>query len=112
LYMDVIENAAHAAFDDYRFNSLEESELDKIHIEVSVLSMPKESKLDDILSGKHGVVLEFHGRSATFLPQVWDQLQKKEDFLSELCMKAGLQANAWKEKEMKFYVYTVQKFEE
>jgi len=49
---------------------------------------------------------------ATFLPQVWDQLPKKEDFLTHLCLKARLGADAWKKGDLEVSVYQVQAFEE
>ena len=39
-----------------------------------------------------GVIIKKGHAGATFLPQVWDQLPGPEQFLSHLCMKAGLPA--------------------
>jgi len=50
--------------------------------------------------------------SATFLPQVWEQLPHPEDFLSQLCMKAGLVADQWRSGDLMVRVYQVQYFEE
>jgi uncharacterized protein (TIGR00296 family) len=50
--------------------------------------------------------------SATFLPQVWEQLPQPEPFLSHLCMKAGLPADQWREGDLTVLVYQVQYFEE
>src|SRR4030043_418073 len=47
LYKDIIENAVHAAFDDYRFSPLDKNELQKIKKEVSVLSIPKKIEFKD-----------------------------------------------------------------
>ena len=50
--------------------------------------------------------------SATFLPQVWEQLPDKEMFLDHLCQKAGLAATAWRQPGLEVLTYQVQYFEE
>jgi len=40
--------------------------------------------------GEDGVILEHEGRRATFLPQVWEGLPDKRQFLEELMRKAGI----------------------
>ena len=53
------------------------------------------------------------GRSATFLPQVWEQLPDKAEFLGHLCRKAGLPADAWKDAAtMSFETYQAEVFGE
>ncbi|MCD6272625.1 MAG: AMMECR1 domain-containing protein, partial [Deltaproteobacteria bacterium] len=59
-----------------------------------------------------GVILRKDMAGATFLPQVWKQLPKPEEFLAHLCMKAGLPADAWKNSGLEVLVYQVQYFEE
>ncbi len=93
----VRENALNAAFRDPRFRPLSPEEFEKIKIEVSVLTDPQPleySDAHDLLSklrpGIDGVIIKKGFHQATFLPQVWDQLPNKEEFLSHLCMKAGL----------------------
>jgi len=68
-------------------------------VEVSALSpMKPVASVDDIVLGKHGVILEKRGRSAVFLPQVaTEQGWNLEQFLSHLARKAGLGASDWKE---------------
>jgi hypothetical protein len=112
-------NALNAAFNDYRFSPLTVKEFDKVEIEVSILSEPKplEYKDGDDLIKKlkpniDGVILRKGGASATFLPQVWEQLKKPEDFLSHLCLKAGLSSDTWKHSRPEILTYNVQYFEE
>ena len=64
------EAAQAAAFQDPRFSPLTVTELEKVDIEVSVLS-PFEpiSSYDEIEIGKHGLLLDEGGR-AVLLPQV------------------------------------------
>ncbi|MBW2621146.1 MAG: AMMECR1 domain-containing protein, partial [Deltaproteobacteria bacterium] len=59
-----------------------------------------------------GVILRKGPASATFLPQVWEQLPRPEQFLSHLCRKAGLPADDWKESRLDILTYQVQYFEE
>jgi len=96
-----------------------EDELDKIEIEISVLTTPEELKaknakeiLEKLRPGIDGVILEYKGRGATYLPQVWEQIPAKEEFLDSLCMKAGLSPGEWREKGAKISRYQVQAFRE
>jgi len=113
------QNAVNAAFNDPRFPPLSESELNRIDIEVSILSVPQpldyqnsDELLDKLRVNLDGVIIKKGFSSATFLPQVWKQLPKKEDFLSHLCLKAGLPANEWKKGKPEVLTYQVQYFEE
>ncbi|MCX7957099.1 MAG: AmmeMemoRadiSam system protein B [Endomicrobia bacterium] len=114
LYQAVINMAIAAANEDPRFPPVKEEELDDIKIEISVLSpLKRVFSHKDIKEKIHGVVVRSGSRSGLFLPQVWEQLPKKEQFLSELCWsKAGLQPNAWQDSKTELYVFTVFAFEE
>ena len=115
----VRDNALNAAFHDPRFSPLGKKELDGVHIEVSVLSEPvllTYTDADDLVArlrpGIDGVIIKKGFASATFLPQVWEQLPQPEAFLSHLCVKAGLPAGQWREGDLEVRVYQVQYFEE
>jgi len=115
----VRENALNAALHDPRFPPLKKKELDTVQIEVSVLTEPvalEYSDADDLVAklkpGVDGVIIKRGYASATFLPQVWEQLPRTESFLSHLCMKAGLPADQWREGDLTVMVYGVQYFEE
>ena len=62
--------------------------------------------------GIHGVILSKGWRQSTFLPQVWEQLPDTKTFLEQLCMKAGLPADAWQKGDIEVLTYQVQYFEE
>jgi AMMECR1 domain-containing protein len=49
---------------------------------------------------------------STFLPQVWEQLPDKEQFLQRLCQKGGMAAQAWQDPETKVEVYQAEVFGE
>lgn len=115
----VRENSIHAAFNDYRFSPLTPEELPKVVISVSVLTPAKPlgySDAADLLTrlrpGKDGVVLRHGGKSATFLPQVWQQLATAEQFLRHLCLKAGLAGDFWRQGDVEILTYQVQNFSE
>ena len=97
LYKDIIHNAQAAALRDPRFLPLTVEELEHIKIEVSILSEPQilhytdiEDLKTKIVPFQDGIVLKLDGKQATYLPQVWEQLPKFDDFFSSLCMKANL----------------------
>lgn len=110
---DVVENARAAAFGDPRFPPLTPTEFPRTRIEVSVLSPPvpmpvasRQEARERLTPGVDGVVLEWGGHRATFLPQVWEQLPDPETFLSHLLRKAGLPGDFWAD-DLRLYQYTV-----
>jgi AmmeMemoRadiSam system protein A len=117
LWRDVAENAVNAAIHDFRFSKLKEEELGKIKIEVSVLSLPKkvnsvgEKDLLMRVNPGRGFILKKGTSTATFLPQVWEQIPDKIEFLEQLSIKAGLNRNAWKTGEIWSYTVNAEKEE-
>ncbi len=109
----VIEVAIAAAVEDPRFPPLSKDELDKIIVEVTVLTPPQkievkkpEDYLRKIIIGRDGLVLRYGPFSGTLLPQVpveygWNV----EEFLDNLCIKAGLVPGCWKDLNVEIYSY-------
>lgn len=104
LVRDVAENAFNAAFRDPRFSPLQAAELDGLDIHISILGLPerieagsREELLARLRPGQDGLIIEAHGRRATFLPSVWEELPAPEDFLMHLRYKAGLPPRGWEE---------------
>jgi MEMO1 family protein len=97
LYNVVGKMALQAAFNDNRFHPLEFNELAHVEFEISVLTPLVQIKnADEIVLGRDGVVLKKGNRQAVFLPQVAkEQGWSKEQFLAQLCYKAGLNATDW-----------------
>ena len=119
LYQSVIENAYNAAFTDPRFSPVRSEEIDKLNIEISVLTIPEKIQYcdkNDLLcklnSYEDGLIIKKGFSSATFLPQVWEQLPNKEEFLTHLCLKAGLCFNEWESGSLEVEKYNVEAFEE
>lgn len=119
LVQAVVSNALSAAFDDPRFEPLEEVEFTSVHIEISLLSIPAElafSSLTDLQSKleatRPGVILQRGSYQATFLPQVWEQLPDVSGFLDALCRKAGLRSESLSQPGLSVFTYTVEAFSE
>jgi AmmeMemoRadiSam system protein A len=111
-------NAQAAALRDPRFLPLSVEELTQIKVEVSILSEPKKLHYEDINDLKNkvipfqdGIVLKLQDRQATYLPQVWEQLPKFDDFFSSLCMKANLGSDCLSLKP-EISTYSVKKYKE
>ncbi|MGA2775831.1 MAG: AmmeMemoRadiSam system protein A [Candidatus Omnitrophota bacterium] len=107
--------AIAAATEDPRFYPLKSDELKNIKIEISVLSpLKKISSVDEIVMGKHGVLVKDGLRSGVYLPQVavetgWN----KEEFLNSLCgSKAGMSHDTWKKGKCEIYIFTAEVFSE
>ncbi|WP_200762759.1 AmmeMemoRadiSam system protein A [Nitrosophilus alvini] len=118
LLEDVIENAKAAAFHDPRFAPLSRDEFEKINIEISILTVPeilpysdKEDLRKKIRPGIDGVILKYNGYQATFLPQVWEDLNDFDQFFAHLCMKAGLGPDCL-DLHPEILTYQVEKFSE
>ena len=112
-------NAINAAFKDPRFRPLSKNEWKRVKIEVSILTEPEilsYSDADDLLKklrpGIDGVIIKKGYHQSTFLPQVWEQLPQKEEFLNHLCLKAGLDGDEWKKGRIEVSTYQAQAFEE
>ena len=119
LYEGVQRAAYSAAFEDARFDPLKRKELDKVIFEVSVLSKPELIKvkhpkeyLKKIKKGKDGLILVHKIFSGLFLPQVWEKIGSVEEFLENLCWKAGLTSDYWLHKDTKIYRFRVKVFVE
>jgi AmmeMemoRadiSam system protein A len=113
---DVAHNAHCAAYRDPRFPPVSAGERDFLQVEVSVLSprrriaaASESDALAHLRPGIDGLVLRFKDCSATFLPQVWDNLPNPLDFLTELRRKARLPARFW-HSELELSRYTVEKY--
>ena len=104
LASNVVSRAVAASTHDHRFPPVKPEELSEIHVEISVLTAPKplpyknpQDLLTKLVPLEHGVILKTRKGSSTYLPQVWEQLPDKEQFLSRLCFKHGALATCWRD---------------
>ncbi len=111
----VLKASVSAAVHDPRFPPITKKEMDKITIEVTVLSPPEEIDPDpeNITIGEDGPLVEKGMFTGVLLPQVpveWEW--EAEEFLCQVCMKAGLPPDCWLDKETTIYTFQGQIFSE
>jgi len=113
LHLLVKDMAIAAATRDPRFYPMGCEDLESFEIEISVLSpLKKIDSIEEIEVGKHGLYIEKNFYRGVLLPQVavehgWD----RNTFLSQTCLKAGLDKNDWKE-EADIYIFIAEVFAE
>lgn len=101
------ESAVNAAVKDPRFPTLTVQELERVRIEISILSpFQKVQDLEGVIIGKHGLLIQGGYRRGLLLPKVaprlgWD----RKSFLNGVCDKAGLPHGSWPE-EAELYSFT------
>lgn len=113
IFEAVINNAINSAFHDPRFPALQPQEWPDVSIEISALTPPHEvGSPEDIVIGRHGIILEKNGKISVFLPQVAvEQQWDLEQTLSHLSQKAGLPSDAW-QRNARFHVFEADVFNE
>jgi len=106
--------ACLAAFADPRFPPVGAHELAALVIEISLLSPPV-AVIDpsDVVVGRHGLAIASRGRRGLLLPQVAiEYAWSREEFLDQVCVKAGLPAGAWREPGASLQSFTAEVFSE
>lgn len=93
----ILKTARAAALEDPRFPPVTEAELAGLQVEISVLSPMFDIKPEDVVVGRHGLMVSYEGRRGLLLPQValewgWD----RETLLAQTCRKAGLAPDMWR----------------
>ena len=109
LYQSLVDAAIASATEDPRFPPVKYEELNEISFEVTVLTSPKEVKVENpreypnkIKVGRDGLIVKWEFGSGLLLPQVpveygWNE----EEFLNHTCEKAGAPFDCWKSKSTK-----------
>ena len=114
LYKVISEVVIDSAANDPRFPAVEYQELKDIEIEISVLTpFAKVQRIEEIEVGKHGLIIRKGFNSGLLLPQVpgefgWD----REEYLQNLCYKAGLSPNEYKEEGVEIQKFSAEVFSE
>lgn len=117
---DAIRESAQSVTRDPRFPPLQETELDIIIVELTVLTKPERIQVQHpkeypahIDIGRDGLIVEQGYFKGLLLPQVpVEQAWDKEEYLSHTCMKAGLPPDAWFDKSTKISKFQGQIFTE
>ncbi len=111
--------AISAAEADPRFPPVRCPELPSIHIDITILSVPVLCDVSPIKRptalkiGTHGLIVRGYNRSGLLLPQVavewgFDELT----FLNQVCIKAGLPPESWKDPGVELLTFEGQIFTE
>jgi hypothetical protein len=116
----MLEVAVEAAVADPRFPPVRAEELDRLLVEVSVLTPPIRVEAESpreyprhIRVGRDGLLVKWRWGQGLLLPQVpiehgWDE----EEFLCQTCLKAGAPPDCWLLEETEVYRFEAQVFEE
>ncbi len=115
----LIDSAISAATRDPRFSPVTIEELDKLVVEVSVLTKPELLKCKPneyhkfIEIGRHGLIVERGLFRGLLLPQVAVEYNwNVEEFLANTCLKAGLMPDEWLDDTTNVYIFEAQIFSE
>lgn len=104
----LIESVAYmaiaAAVDDSRFPPVTFDELPDVQIEISALSPLQPIRPDEVVVGRHGLMIVKGHATGLLLPKVpvtygWD----RDEYLAWVCRKAGLPVDAWKAEGAQLY---------
>jgi uncharacterized protein len=115
----IVHAAGAAALEDPRFPPVTRDELQVLSLEVTILTIPEPivgepaKRPEQIIIGKHGLIVRGMGTSGLLLPQVateygWDA----KTFLDHTCMKAGLSGQCWTSKNVEVLTFEGQIFSE
>ncbi|MDP2820968.1 MAG: AmmeMemoRadiSam system protein A [bacterium] len=107
---EIIHNSLSSAFDDPRFLPLKNEELDEIYFEVSILEEPKPVKnFDELNPDIFGIIARSeNGKQALLLPDI-KGITTKEEQLSAICQKAGINPE---EEKINLLKFKIEKFSE
>lgn len=106
LIESVVYAAVAAAHDDPRFPPVTLDELPALRIEISALTAMSRIQPEEVVVGRHGLMIVSRPKSGLLLPQVaetfgWD----RAEFLRGLCRKAGLPDLAWKSDDVELFAF-------
>ena len=104
------EMAAAVTREDPRFHPVRPEELDGLEVEVSVLSPLVAIAPEDVVAGRHGLLLLVGRAAGLLLPQVATEHGLDRDaFLEALCQKAMQPPGAWRSPGAELRAFTVQR---
>ncbi len=122
LYKAVSDVAISAALEDPRFPRVDLDEMDRIRVEVSVLTPPKIIDVKDpaeyltkIKIGRDGLIVKKNAIQGLLLPQVPVEQGRNWDvktFLEHTCVKAHLPRDSWKDPSVQISSFQAIVFEE
>lgn len=113
LYEAVVDMSVGAATRDPRFGPMRIHEVPRVEIELSILGPLQPIAPEDVEVGKHGLLVQKGRRHGTLLPQVATQQGwTREEFLSQVAIKAGMEADDWKDPKTHVLAFEAEVFSE
>jgi uncharacterized protein len=115
----IVDAAVSAATEDPRFVPLSPPEFGHIVIEVSLLTEPEKISGDpseirkQVRIGKDGLMIEYGYNRGLLLPIVAvEEGWGAEEFLDNVCIKAGMAKQTWRQRGVSLYRFSAQVFAE
>jgi AmmeMemoRadiSam system protein A len=109
----VARSAINAALYDARFPPVTAGEISGLEIEISVLTVPERILPEEIVAGRHGLMVVNGPRKGLLLPQVATERNwSGQQLLEETCVKAGLARDAWRDPATQICGFTAEIFPE
>lgn len=113
LWRQAVNMAIAAATRDPRFPPIRTADLEDVVLEVAALSPRETIALDRIEVGRHGLWIEDGVHRGVLLPQAAQSYGwGRETYLSEGCLRAGLDKDAWRSGNISIDVFTADVFTE
>ncbi|MEI6084076.1 MAG: AmmeMemoRadiSam system protein A [Verrucomicrobiota bacterium] len=114
LWQNVVGAAVASALEDSRFTPVVPAELPELRLEISMLERPVDlPRIAEFDAQRQGIIIQRGMRRALLLPKVAQEYGwSAEQVLACVCQKAGLPADAWREPETRFQVFTAFDFGE
>lgn len=109
----VARSAINAALYDSRFPPVGPEEIADLKIEISVLSSPEPIRPEEIVVGRHGLMIVRGSCKGLLLPQVAAERNwPVRRLLEETCVKAGLGRDTWSDPATQIFGFTAEVFSE
>lgn len=107
--------ARHAAFKDKKVEKIRKKEMNKLQIEISILEPYEEIKPEEYqekIKEGYGLKAEYQNFNGIILPHLFTKGEGAQPMLNQICMKAGLLEDAWKNGDIKISRFKAETFKE
>jgi len=114
LMESVIRQAISSATDDSRFPSVTEEEVPRLTIRISALTPLQRIDPDQIVLGRHGLLIIQGQRSGLLLPEVPKRfgLRTPAEFFEALLFKAGITTRRWEEENLELHAFETEAWDD
>ncbi len=114
LIESVIRQAISSATNDSRFPSVTEDELPRLTIRISALTPLKRIGADEIVLGRHGLLIIQGRRSGLLLPEVPKRfgMRTPAEFLEALLCKAGIGTQRLEEENLELHAFETEAWDD